>query len=210
MASTAEKRVRAEAMLGELAEHALMVAKDLAVRARETEDHAQAAALADAFQKVSRVVRLTLALDFKLDRDVARDAREAAREAERIAAGTAEAEQAQAKVAAAEASRAAKAEAAALPDDPLEARAERVYNLMKRLLWNEAEGEEEDYDFLTNELSARLDEAARSPDFETLPIETLARRMIADMGLSGHLTLSLCEPPSRQAEPSLPARRSSA
>jgi hypothetical protein len=69
MDGQAEKRARAEAMLGELAEHALMVAKDLAVRARASEDTAETVALAGAFQKMSRVVRLTLALDFKLDRD---------------------------------------------------------------------------------------------------------------------------------------------
>ena len=96
MSIQSEKQARAEAMLGELAEHGLMVAKDLAVRVRETEDHGQAAALADAFQKVSRVVRLTLALDFKLDRDAAREDREQAHEAERIASGTTQSEQAQA------------------------------------------------------------------------------------------------------------------
>src|SRR5882724_9142321 len=82
-----EKWARAEAMLGEIAELALMVARELAVRTRESEDVDQTVALADAFQKVSRVVRLTLALDFKLERDAARDAREAeAAEAEAQAA----------------------------------------------------------------------------------------------------------------------------
>jgi hypothetical protein len=65
-----------------------------------------------------------------------------------------------------------------------------------RLLWNECEGDSEDYEVLFDDLSARLDEAARSDDFETLPIETLARRVIADMGLSGELTLSLTETPA--------------
>ena len=51
--------------------------RELAVRVRESEDVDQTVALADAFQKVSRVVRLTLALDFKLERDAARDARDA-------------------------------------------------------------------------------------------------------------------------------------
>src|SRR5436305_13220449 len=86
MSGQAEKRARAEAMLGELAEHALMVAKELAVRVRETEDAGEAVELAGAFQKVSRVVRLTLALDFKLERDVAREARGQARETDRLCA----------------------------------------------------------------------------------------------------------------------------
>ena len=146
MSIQSEKQARAEAMLGELAEHALMVAKDLAVRMRETEDTGEAVALAEAFQKVSRVVRLTLALDFKLDRDAAREDREA----EKIATETAQVEKAQSEKAAAEAARAAKAAAPPPEFDPVEARKDRVYSLLKRLLWNEAEGEEEDYDFLTN------------------------------------------------------------
>jgi hypothetical protein len=174
-----QKQARAEAMLGELAELGLMVAKDLAVRVRECEDPEQAVALANAFQKASRVVRLTLALDFKLDRDLAREAREA--------------ERAQGETVRAEAARAAQAPAPARTPTPTEARKRRVGKLLHRLLWNEAEGDSEEFEVLQEDLSARLAEAALSPDFETLPIETLARRVIADMGLSGELTLSLCE-----------------
>jgi hypothetical protein len=184
-----EKRVRAEAMLGEIAELALMVARELAVRTRESEEVDQTVALADAFQKVSRVVRLTLALDFKLERDFARDARDAAREAEK-----------------AEADAVTQRRLAALgllapgaAQGPVEARKTRVSNLVNRLLWNECEGDSEDYEILFDDLSARLDEAALSADFETLPIETLARRVIADMGLSGELTLSLGENPAGDA-----------
>jgi hypothetical protein len=179
MSHLMEKQARAEAMLGELAEHGLRVAKELAVRLRECEDADQAVALANAFQKVSRVVRLTLALDFKLDRDAAR----ATREAEQVAAETARAE----------------AACAALAPRPIrapiavEARKDRVGKLLHRLLWNESEGDTEEFDILREDLDARLDEAALSADFETLPIETLARRVIADMGLSGDVTLSVCE-----------------
>jgi hypothetical protein len=184
-------------MLGELAEHALVVAKDLSQRLRECEDTDQAVALADAFQKVSRVVRLTLALDFKLDRDAVRDDREAAK---------IEAEQAQV--------RAAKAAVAERPapraPTPIEARKERVGNLLYRLLWTESEGDTEDFEILQEDLRVRLDEAARSPDFEALPIETLCRRMIADMGLSGELKLSLCEPTAKDASSTQPELRSSA
>jgi len=179
-----KNRPRAEAMLGELAELALMMARELAVRVRESEDTEETVALAAAFQKTSRVVRLTLALDFKLERDAAREAQEAAREAE-----------------------AAKAPAQAAPvtsarpaPNRIEARKTRVRNLLNRLLWTESEGDSEDYEVLAEDLWARLDEAALSPDFETLPIETLAQRMIADMGLSGDLTLSLCEKPQSSVE----------
>jgi hypothetical protein len=65
---------------------------------------------------------------------------------------------------------------------------------MNRLLWNESEGDEAEYEILREDLTARLDEAALSADFMTLPIETLTRRLIADMGLSGELKLSVCEP----------------
>jgi hypothetical protein len=194
-----EKRARAEAVLGELAELGLMLARELAVRARESEDAGEAVALAGAFQKTSRAVRLTLALDSKLDRDAARDAREAAREAandsERAAAPAPEAVPTPRSPADAAAQR-------------ITARKGRVDALLNRLLWNEAEGDEEDYEVLCDDLTARLDEAARSPDFETLPIEVLAGRMIADMGLKGQVTLSLREaasppPDGRMAPPPL-------
>jgi hypothetical protein len=180
------KQARAEAMLGELAEVSLMVAKELAARLRESEDVDETVALANAFQKVSRVVRLTLALDFKLDRDATRDARAEAHEAQKAAA---------------------EAEAAA-PEHPAppphQIRKDRVRNLLNRLLWNEAEGDTEEYDILLDDLSARLDEAALSADFEVIPIEVLARRVIADMGLSGELTLSVSEAPARDVRQRTP------
>jgi hypothetical protein len=184
MTCQTEKRARAEAMLGEVAELGLMVARELAVRTRQSEDVDETVALAEAFQKISRVVRLTLALDFKLDRDIARDAREAAREAEQVEAKAAE-----------RARLAALGFAPRPASGPVEARKTRVSNLVNRLIWNECEGDSEDYEILFDDLSARLDEAALSADFETLPIEELARRVIADMGLSGELTLSLRETP---------------
>jgi hypothetical protein len=93
---------------------------------------------------------------------------------------------------------------------PIEARKERVGNLLYRLLWTESEGDTEDFEILQEDLRVRLDEAARSPDFELLPIETLCRRMIADMGLSGELKLSLCEPAAKDVSSAQPERRSSA
>lgn len=171
-------------MLGELAELGLMVARDLAVRARESEDADQAVALAGAFQKVSRVVRLTWALNFKLERDLAREAREA--------------EKAGAEADARARDEAARTSPRAAPT-PVEARKGRVANLVNRLLWNECEGDSDEYEVLFDDLSARLDEAALSADFETLPIEALARRVIADMGLAGELTLSLGETPAKDA-----------
>jgi hypothetical protein len=180
MSGQPEKQARAEAMLGEVAELAVVVTRELVVRLRESEDTQETVALTDAFQKATRVLRLTLALNFKLDRDAAREARDLAREAKGATAQQ-------------PAPPAAPAQTAA---NRIERRKMRVHNLLNRLLWTESEGDSEDYDILFNDLAARLDEAALSPDFETLPIEVLARRMIADMGLSGELTLSLCETPA--------------
>ena len=191
-------------MLGELAEHALMVAKDLAVRLRGCEDASEAVALADAFQKASRVVRLTLALGFKLERDAAREAQAQAREAEKTAAEKTEIE------ARAQAEAARNAPRPAREPDPVEDRQDRVRGLMKCLLWNECEGDEEEYEILREDLTARLDEAARSPDFETIPIETLAGRVIADMDLVGDLKLSVCETTGEDAGLATPELRSSA
>ena len=190
MTGQSEKRVRAEAMLGELAELGLMVARELAVRTRQSEDVEETVALAGAFQKVSRVVRLTVALDFKLERDFVRDARAQAREAEKAESDAAT----QRRLAA------LGLVATGAAQGPIEARKSRVSKLLSRLLWNECEGDSEEYEVLSDDLSARLDEAALSADFETLPIEILARRVIADMGLSGELTLSLGETPAGDVE----------
>jgi hypothetical protein len=200
MPRNTDKQARAEAMLGELAELSLVVARELAVRLRGSEDVDETVALAGAFNKVSRVVRLTLALDAKLERDAARDAAVEAQAAlEAQTAADAEAARA-AERRRAEAARAARATE---PADPVEARKDRVRGLMNRLLWTESEGEAEDYEVLVEDLNARLDEAALSPDFEELPIETLAGRLIADMGLTGRFALSLGEPkaaPTREPQ----------
>jgi hypothetical protein len=196
MSRNTDKQARVEAMLGELAELSLGVARELAVRLRESEDVGETVALAGAFQKISRVVRLTLALDAKLEREAARDTAADA-ELTRRAQAAAEADAALRRAGFTGA-------AASSSSDPVEARKARVRSLMNRLLWTESEGEEADYEVLVEDLNARLDEAALSPDFEDLPIEALARRVIADMGLTGGFALSLGEPkPPPVREPQL-------
>src|ERR1700761_3347327 len=88
MSDTPADQDRTAQMLGEIAELSLALARDLATEARGAETPEQKALLADAFQKVSRGLRLTLALNAKLNRDAAREERDAAREAERLAAET--------------------------------------------------------------------------------------------------------------------------
>lgn len=201
MARDMHKRDRAEAMLGELAELGLMVARELAVRVRGSEDVDETVALAGAFNTATRVVRLTLALDAKLDREAARDAAVAAQQAKAEAAGDAEVVAAQLRQAAEQRRDDARAAAGNLP---VEARKGRVRDLLNRLVWNESEGDREDYEVLRDDLNARLEEAALSPEFMELPIEALARRVIADMDLSGDFALSLGESkpaPVRELQP---------
>lgn len=201
MTHNADKRARAEAMLGELAELGLMLARELAVQARETEDPEERVALVAAFQKTSRAVRLTLALDFRLERDAAREAREAEREA-----------QAQAAAAERRDSPAAKAAMAAVRNladpPPAERQKTRVRRVLNRLLWNESEGDEEEYDVLVDDLDARLCELSRDPGFTELPIEALAQRLKTDMRLTGELVVTTAQSmiPAHGSPPAAPPR----
>lgn len=181
MSSHTEKRVRAESMLGELAELGLMLARELAVQARAAEDPQEKVALAGAFQKTSRMVRLTLALDFKLERDAARAAREA-QDAARAERETAERDEARSRAA-------AERTVQSLPN-PAERQKDRVRGVLNRLLWTESEGDREDYEILVDDLEARLDEAALAPGFEDMAIEVLAERLKADMQLGGELVVT--------------------
>jgi hypothetical protein len=86
MSSSAEMAERHGRMLAELGELGLTLARDLQGRALAAETSAEAAQLAEAFHRLSRSVRQSLALEAKLQRDAQRDAREvrdaAARETE--------------------------------------------------------------------------------------------------------------------------------
>lgn len=183
MSRDTAKQERAEQILGELAELGLMLARDLATEARAAEAMGEKVALAAAFQKTSRAVRLTLALDAKLTRDASRDPAQAARDARAEAAETALRE-----------SRIVQAAQAAplTMTDPTAAEIQkrRVRNVLNRLLWNESEGDQEEYEVLLEDLDARLSEAEAAPGFADLPIEVLARTLKADMDLSGELVVT--------------------
>jgi hypothetical protein len=174
MSRNPEKQARAEQILGELAELGLMLAREMAVQARQAENPMEQAALATAFQKTARTVRLTLALDARLERQAARDARADAR---------ADAREAQAADAA-QAVRRADARPQHDPG-PVELQKRRVRSLSDRLLWNEAEGDSEEYELLGDDLDARLEEVAQAPGFADLPPEAVAQRLAADMRLTG-------------------------
>jgi hypothetical protein len=162
-------------MLGELAELGLMLARDLAVQARAAEDADEKVALTAAFQKTSRAVRLTLALDFQLERQAARADREAQLQAREDLA----AEQRSARM----------AEDAAEPA-PAERQKARVRGVLNRLLWTEAEGDSDEFDVLLADLDARLDEGAEAEGFADLPIEALAQRLKSDMQIQGALVVT--------------------
>jgi hypothetical protein len=173
-------------MLGELAELSLMLARDLAVQAREAEDAQEKVALAAAFQKTARTTRLTLALDVKLDRDAARDAAAAAKAAQEAAADAALRESRIMKAAEA-------AHLALTAPSPEEIQKRRVRAVLNRLLWNESEGDQEEYEVLLEDLDARLCDVEDAPGFADMPIEALAQKLKADMRLSGELVVTTAE-----------------
>jgi hypothetical protein len=171
-----DKQARVEAMLGELAELGLVLARELARQAQACEDPADTERLVNAFNKTSRGVRLTLALDAKLARDVARAAREEAEAARALAE---------------QQDNAARLAALDEPPTPAERHKTRVRNLLNRLIWNESEGDEEEFEILGEDLDTRLDVAAQCDGFADIAVEVIAQRVAADMGLSGELVLTL-------------------
>lgn len=76
MSFPAEMAERHGRMLAELGELGLSLARDLQGRALSAETPQEASQLADAFNRISRSVRQSLALEAKLLRDSLRDARE--------------------------------------------------------------------------------------------------------------------------------------
>ena len=99
MSTPTEKRERQERILAELSELGIALARDLQARALAAEDVATASELGLAFQRVSRSVRQTLALDAKLERDRQRAEREDSADTERVQAAHAERRKAQVKIA---------------------------------------------------------------------------------------------------------------
>jgi len=153
---------RVQRILGELTELGLALARDLHARALAAETAQEAQALGLAFQRVSRSVRQSLALEAKLQRD----AKLAAREAQ-----------------------AGAAEGRALTRQPWERRVsvhqDRVREAMHHLLWTEADGDEGEFEILEDDLTVRLEEAAFDGDaFLQTPVEALVARFAAEMELS--------------------------
>lgn len=180
MRDATASQARAEAILGELAELGLSLARDLAAQARACEDPADTERLVTSFNKTSRAVRLTLALEAKLRRDRDRDAQEDTQAQRRIEAQDRKA-----------ATDGASEQQRLAPPSPVERHKARVAGLLNRLIWNESEGDQQDYEVLSDDLSARLDEAALCEGFVQTPVVALAQAIGSDMGLTGKLALTL-------------------
>jgi hypothetical protein len=190
MADTPARRERQDAVLAELSELGLTLARDLHARALAAETPQEADRLALAFQRVSRGVRQTFALELKIER--------ARRVAEREDAQAA----AEAQRAAVQAAREAEPSFMQQRDTPTDRRKSRVRNALTRLIWQEAEGDEDEIEILDADLETRLYEASLREDFLDLPIETVIRQLKSDMGLSGELRITACDaPPSPNPPP---------
>jgi len=163
MSSASEHEDRHGRITAELAGLSLELARDLQRRALETEDHAEAARLAEAFHKVSRGLRQTLALDMKLIRfrgELAREAR--------------------AKAEAQEAKRQLEAEERALFYRHKQAMLDRYVG---GLIWNEHERPEAERAELAERLEAWIAEASDRPDFADTPDGDLLLEACLDLGL---------------------------
>jgi hypothetical protein len=79
-----------------------------------------------------------------------------------------------------------------------------VRGALNRLMWDEAERDEDEFGILSEDLENRLDEAARREDFLDAPIDTIIRQIKADMGLSGDLRLTACDAPLPDLPPDPP------
>ena len=169
-------------MLGELAELGLMLARDLAVQARAAEDTEEKVALTDAFQKTSRAVRLTLALDFQLERQAARAEREAQLQSREDAAAQDRAAQMAAQMTA--------ERAGPVERTPAARQKARVRGVLNRLLWSEAEGDQEEFDILLEDLDTRLDEPRGPRASPTSRSRRSPQPVKADMQIDGPLVVT--------------------
>jgi hypothetical protein len=149
-ADIAETRAR---MLGELAELGLVLARDLQQAALVAEHPQDKVRLAEAFARVGRGVRQSLALHARMEREAMRDAGEA------------------------------EAEAASLEPVRRKRRKAEVRSAIETIIWREHERLDADPDILLEELDAYLDDEARTEGFLHSAAETLVARLCRTLGL---------------------------
>lgn len=147
-ADLAETRAR---MLGELAELGLVLARDLQQAALTAEEPQDKVRLAEAFARVGRGVRQSLALHARMAREAMRDAAEAAVEAA--------------------------VEAARLEPAQRSRRKAQLRAAVETLIWREHERLDADPDLLLGELDACLDDEAEGDGFLHDDPEVLIARL---------------------------------
>ena len=145
---------KVQRILGELTELGLTLARDLPARALAAETAEEAQALALAFQRISRSVRQSLALEARMEREAKAEAK-AAVDRTRLDR-----------------------------DVRIRDVKRRVVEAMDRLIWTEAEGDHDEIEMLDEDLALRLDEMALADDFLEISLEALVQRLAADMGLA--------------------------
>ena len=153
MAPDAEMTERHARGLAELTELGLSLARDLHACALAEPDPRTKAETALAFHRVSRSVRQSMALEARLKRDRMRDDREA------------------------------RAEAVQAAEALVRTRKAQVRAAVERLIWTEAENDEE-AERLIDQLGEHLDEAALHQGFADDPVEVHIARLRAELGLS--------------------------
>lgn len=153
MAPDAEMTERHARGLAELTELGLSLARDLHACALAEPDPRTKAETALAFHRVSRSVRQSMALEARLKRDLMRDDREA------------------------------RAEAVQAAEALVRTRKAQVRAAVERLIWTEAENDEE-AERLIDQLGEHLDEAALHQGFADDPVEVHIARLRAELGLS--------------------------
>lgn len=141
------------AMLAELAQLGMALARELQARAMAAETTEEAAQAGSAFHKVARTVRQSLALSEKLTRDRAR----AMREAEVHTDTRQTADRAR--------------------------RRDYAKNIATRLIWTESEREDEDCADLEAEMLDHLEAASLTDQFLEGPFSATVARLCADLGL---------------------------
>lgn len=146
---------REKAILGELADLGLVLARDLQKRALAAADDAVAAEMALAFHRVSRSVRQSLALAARLERDRHAAAREAANIASRKTL------------------------------QRVQRRRQEVRDALTPLIWTETEGDEDEAETLFEALESRLMAMGpEDADFADQPLDACIAAIRTALGLA--------------------------
>jgi hypothetical protein len=175
MATPTDMAERHGKALTELAELGMTLARDLHARALAAKDATSAGDLALAFHRISRSVRQTMALEARLDREHRLVLREAAQAAARERL------------------------------DRVQKKRSILRDAMAPLVWTEAEGDEDDYEALLEQVEAFVFKISNEDDFLDIPIEACIARIRIDFGLAA---AALVERDAEDADPA-DLRRSS-